>query len=237
MSTPSAEAGSTSVATNEASTEPLRPGDFAAGTELVTTADLNLREGPGSAFAVISVMPSGTRVVVVRASGSDGWVNVRFGVEGYASKDFLAPAPPPISAVYDATRGKILAEKAYALWNGKPSRYLCLAGVDDSVEASGIVPTPPGWTPRQPSAVAWGNYAKAHPDELAQRGFRAIEVSVNDIPQGSIIVWQPGQCGYHALYGHIEIVTDLASTRACSDFCGTIKKNCGPPAVYMPIQL
>jgi hypothetical protein len=234
-SNPSPEGGPAS--TNEASAEPPAPGDYVAGTELVTTGDLNLREGPGSTFAVISVMPMGARVVVVRTSGADGWVNIRYGADGYASKTFLALAPPPISTAYDPARGKVLADRAYALWNGKPSRDLCLAGVDDSVETSGIIPVPPGWLPRQPSAVAWGDYAKAHPVELAQRGFRALDVSVNEIPQGSIIVWQPGQCGYHALYGHIEIVIDLASSRACSDYCGNIKKTCGPPVVYVPIQL
>src|SRR5258706_11019770 len=73
----------------------------------------------------------------------------------------MLPAPgdsPPISTAYNPARGKILADKAYALLNGKPSRDLCLAGVDDSVETSGIVPVPPGWTPRQPSAVAWGDH-------------------------------------------------------------------------------
>jgi hypothetical protein len=47
--------------------------------------------------------------------------------------------------------------------------------------------------------------------------------------------WRPGQCGYHALYGHVEIVVDGASSRACSDYCGAIRKSCGAPGVYVPV--
>lgn len=69
-------------------------GSFAVGTELETTADLNLREGPGVQFAIIVEIPLGTRVKVVKISGADGWVNVSYNASiGYSSKDFLKAVP------------------------------------------------------------------------------------------------------------------------------------------------
>lgn len=69
---------------------PVPPGSFAVGTELETTADLNLREGPGTDFAVVLTMPAASRVKVQTTSGADGWVHVDYqGTIGYASKMFL----------------------------------------------------------------------------------------------------------------------------------------------------
>jgi hypothetical protein len=143
-----------------------------------------------------------------------------------------APAPPQ----YDPVRAKKLADTAYALWNGKPSMDLCLKGVGDSAERSGIIPNPPGWL-RLISADAFERYYNSHPAELARRGFVRQNIAVGKVPRGAIIGWRPGQCGYHPVYGHIEIVVDDTATRACSDYCGLIKKNCGDPYVYVPIKL
>ena len=70
--------------------EPVPPGSFAAGTELETTTELNLRDGPATTFAVLVTMPAASRVKVQTTSGADGWVNVDFqGTVGYASKTYL----------------------------------------------------------------------------------------------------------------------------------------------------
>lgn len=74
--------------------DPVPAGSFAAGTSLQTTADLNLREGEGTEFAVIVVIPQGTTVKVETTSGASGWVHVNYdGTVGYASKTYLQPAP------------------------------------------------------------------------------------------------------------------------------------------------
>jgi hypothetical protein len=73
---------------------PIPAGSFAAGTELDTTANLNMRLGPGVEFDIIVEIPLGTRVKVDKTSGADGWVNVLHdGKTGFCSKDFLAPVP------------------------------------------------------------------------------------------------------------------------------------------------
>lgn len=71
-------------------------GSFAAGTDLETTADLNLREGESTDFPIIVVIPQGTRVKVETTSGASGWVHLNYnGTIGYASKTYLQLAPPP----------------------------------------------------------------------------------------------------------------------------------------------
>ena len=134
---------------------------------------------------------------------------------------------------YDGSRGNRIADRAFSLWNGRGSRNLCLAGVNDTLETCGVVS--PAF-PRLPSAVAFDDWARSHPGELARRGFEKQNLDINRIPRGSIITWRPGQCGYHRQYGHVEIVVDNASSRACSDFCGSIRKNCGAPGIYVPVR-
>lgn len=69
-------------------------GSFAVGTELETTAALNLREGPGTEFAIIVQIPIATKVKVVKISGADGWVNISYNAQtGFSSKDFLKTVP------------------------------------------------------------------------------------------------------------------------------------------------
>jgi hypothetical protein len=129
-----------------------------------------------------------------------------------------------------------MANRALALWNGKSSRNLCLAGVDDTAESAGALPPGVSWIPRQPSAVAWQAYVAAHPDQLLERAYVRENLDVNHLPKGAIIGWRAGQCGYDGQYGHIEVVVDDASSRACSDYCGAVKKTCGNPLVYIPIE-
>ena len=81
-----------------------------------------------------------------------------------------------------------------------------------------------GFTPASPQPV------------LDQSGDKSRH-SPSSIKKGSIIVWRRGQCGYHSTYGHIEIAVDDTSSRACSDFCGSIRKTCGNPYVYYPTTL
>jgi hypothetical protein len=133
---------------------------------------------------------------------------------------------------YDPARGNRIADRAFALWNGRGSRNLCLAGVNDTLETCGVVS--PAF-PRLPSAVAFDDWARRSPGELARRGFEKQNLDIDRIPRGSIITWRPGQCGYHRQYGHVEIVVDDASSRACSDFCGSIRKSCGAPGIYVPV--
>lgn len=70
--------------------DPIPPGSFDVGTELVTTANLNIREGADTTYAIITTAPNGSRVTVVSVSGASGWVNIMWdGNVGWSSKAYL----------------------------------------------------------------------------------------------------------------------------------------------------
>jgi hypothetical protein len=114
---------------------------------------------------------------------------------------------------------------------GKSSGGRCYHYVKQHLRDAGVDLTP---VEGQIGAYEFGDWANAHPDGLSKMGFEKITPSLDQIPKGAIVVWPRGQCGYSAQYGHIEIVIDDNSSRACSDFCGHIKKTCGSPQIFAP---
>lgn len=70
---------------------PIPAGSFAIGTQLVNTANLNIREGADTTFAIITTAPKDSILTVVSVSGANGWVNVSWnGNVGWSSKAYLA---------------------------------------------------------------------------------------------------------------------------------------------------
>ena len=60
-----------------------------------TSADLNLRDGPGTYFRVILAMPRGSQVQVSYCSNEDVWCFVQYGQNaGWASSRYLTSAAP-----------------------------------------------------------------------------------------------------------------------------------------------
>ncbi|MDF2692598.1 MAG: hypothetical protein K0S65_981 [Labilithrix sp.] len=84
------------------------------------------------------------------------------------------------------------------------------------------------------SAYKFSVWAKKYPSALAEMGLTKVTASLDALPKGALIVWPRGMCGYNKTHGHIEVVVDNNSSRACSDFCGRIKKGCGTPDIYVP---
>ena len=54
--------------------------------------------------------------------------------------------------------------------------------------------------------------------------------------KGSIYLYNPGKCGFHSMYGHVEVVVDPAKKRACSDHCRTMGPYCKPDLVLAPVK-
>ena len=71
--------------------------ELPTGSTLVTTGALNLRKGAGTTFAVLQVMPLGSRVVTVnRTTPVNGFYNITFnGAVGWASGKYLKAASTP----------------------------------------------------------------------------------------------------------------------------------------------
>lgn len=205
------------------------------GTELRTTANLNLRAAGSINAAILRVMPQGSSVTVRITSGANAWVAVRFNAyEGWAHTSYLVPAKSNNVSGYSAARGNQLASTALRV-DGRPSGGWCALEMSNSVEKSGILPNNVTWY--RNNAIDISEYMAANPGYCNKVGFDRINVSASNVPKGSIIGWRRGQCGYNSKYGHIEISVDSSSSRACSDFCGSIKKTCGAPYVFMPTTL
>ncbi len=92
------------------------PEPIATGTQLVTTADLNLREGPSSNDNILVVMPKGSEVTTVDDKGpQNGWYNVAFnGLVGWASASYLKPSVPPVASTPDAPSDATARDAAIA---------------------------------------------------------------------------------------------------------------------------
>ena len=63
----------------------------------ITTANLNLRTGPGTGYPIILTIPKGATVSVIGYSGS--WSKLTYnGKTGYSSSSYLTnAAPPPVN--------------------------------------------------------------------------------------------------------------------------------------------
>ncbi len=62
-----------------------------ASSQMRTTANVNLRKGAGTSFAVLAVIPSGTLVTLVSATPQNGFLNILFnGTSGWSSATYLA---------------------------------------------------------------------------------------------------------------------------------------------------
>jgi uncharacterized protein YgiM (DUF1202 family) len=70
--------------------DPIPTGSYAVGTELVTTANLNIRDGADTSYPIVVTVPNGSRVRVETVSGASGWVNISYqGNVGWSSKAYL----------------------------------------------------------------------------------------------------------------------------------------------------
>jgi uncharacterized protein YgiM (DUF1202 family) len=84
-------------------TVPAAPATPAAGTTTMkATANLNLRKGPGTSYAILLVIPSGSTVTLVSTTQDNGFYNVTFGGStGWAYSAYLtpvssSPTPAPV---------------------------------------------------------------------------------------------------------------------------------------------
>jgi uncharacterized protein YraI len=64
-------------------------GSIAAGTTLKSTTGVNLRTGPGTSYAVLHVVPSGSQVTVVAAEPQNGFYKIKHnGTTGWSSGQY-----------------------------------------------------------------------------------------------------------------------------------------------------
>lgn len=215
-------------------------GSIAPSSRLVTTTRVNLRETPSQATRdnIITVMPMGAAVTVLSATPSSGYYNVDYeGQQGWAYATYLAAdgagGGDSVSACYDSKLGSKLASVSRSV-DGEGSQGLCYHYVKDHIEEAGIPIRSYIPDAYELSAYKFAVWAKRDPAGLAAAHFAPSSVGLDALPLGAILVWRAGQCGYSAEHGHIEI--NIGGGRACSDFCGHIRRDCGMPSVFVPTK-
>ena len=205
--------------------------------------DVLMRDGDSLDQIVGTVSTGDTATVVsgkVRNTGQYRYFRVSSnGVEGWVATDFLCPKGSAGSSGqgnYDVATAQALADQAFAgnlgysigacyeyVWNALKAVVGITEGRADQIG----VPVA--------SAYQFGDWADQNPGLLySDFGLQAINSSAANAPVGSVVVWDPGQCGFSSIHGHIEIV--VSPGYACSDFCGYMYDTCGNPRVYMPVN-
>jgi hypothetical protein len=154
-----------------------------------------------------------------------------YGSEQEADAIFESAQEAPSANAVDTALGKRFADAA---WYGRLgySAGQCYAYVWSAlrkVKGSQIESLP---VPAR-SAYMFGDWVDNNPIS-AKKSLSLVRAkgSGRSAPEGSVLVWEPGQCGYNSIHGHIEIA--LGDGTACSDFCGPIARGCGEPRIYVP---
>ncbi|GAB2903272.1 SH3 domain-containing protein [Neomicrococcus lactis] len=111
------------------STAPTQPtGSVASGT-YQTTANVNMRTGAGTTYAVLATVPSGTNVSVI--GSANGWYKVTYnGKTGWMIDDYLkavtaapAPTPQPVPGVDTPALGTYKAKTDVNIRSGAGMTY------------------------------------------------------------------------------------------------------------------
>jgi hypothetical protein len=201
----------------ETSSEEALTGSYKVGTELFTTTDVNLRKDAGTQYAVIAVIPGGTRVLSASANPKNGWYGVTTSKgTGWMHGNYLTTKAPgggsSTGAWTISAKGQEQMERVvkFAYANNKGSStgkcfeyvwsYLWKSGygkIDDYNDA-----------PDMPSAYA-RNFAEYmnQGNNAAKWGLQRLPITnPYDAPRGSVVVVAAGSPGTaHPTAGDITI--------------------------------
>ncbi|MCA2961401.1 MAG: hypothetical protein IOD12_14210 [Silvanigrellales bacterium] len=153
--------------------------------------------------------------------------------EGYLAVAHVAGSSKPAEQTFETTaRGQAYANAARSKSIGAftGACYLYVWNAIKSVVGGHIENTSIG----RPAGYMFRDWGRANPGELSSIfGLKEVDVSATRAPIGSVLIWSPGQCGYHRDYGHIEIV--VSPGQACSDGCAPVRSCGSNPAVFAPL--
>jgi peptidoglycan/xylan/chitin deacetylase (PgdA/CDA1 family) len=134
-----------------------------------TTADLNLRSGPGTSYAILAVIPRGTGLSIT--SASNGWAATTYGGKsGYVSTSYLSSTPPAAPTSYGSAAAIRKGNEPYsgkriALTFDDSGTASQIRNILDILDAYGIKST----------FFPTGSFASANPSligEIASRGHK-----------------------------------------------------------------
>ncbi|MEY3901500.1 MAG: hypothetical protein RL189_806 [Pseudomonadota bacterium] len=134
-------------------------------------------------------------------------------------------------AEMDFALGSQLAQEANRVNIGAfTSRCYEYAGI--AIENVGLMPKGAGaWSAAGVPTESAADFVKVENSSKAANFVRLRPSSWGCLPEGTIVVWDRGVCGFNATHGHIEIVVSQNSsnpsqTRLCSDGCQTLQTSC-----------
>lgn len=166
-----------------------------------TTALLNLREGAGTNYEIIDVIPNGTTVEVlsdpwykVTANGDTGWVSGAF-------LDFSATPEPPISAY--VAKVLALSGKMLGLWYHYGGNFTEPVFANKRGDCSGFI----GWTAEQngyrPGSQPLYNYSADQMFDNFRNGvWPAEKIEPGGEQEGDIVFYGPASTNA----GHVVLV-------------------------------
>jgi peptidoglycan/xylan/chitin deacetylase (PgdA/CDA1 family) len=143
-----------------------------------TTADLNLRSGPGTSYAILAVIPRGTELSIT--SSSNGWASTAYGGKsGYVSTAYLSSTPPGTSTSYGSAAAIRKGNEPYtgkriALTFDDSGTVSQIRNLLDILDAYGIKST----------FFPTGSFASANPSiigEIASRGHKVENHSLSHV--------------------------------------------------------
>ena len=110
------------------------------------------------------------------------------------------------------------------------SRCYEYAGI--AIENVGLMPKGSGaWSAAGVPTQSAADFVQVENSSVAGNFVRMRPSSWSCLPEGTIVVWDRGVCGFNGVHGHIEIVvsrnsSDASQTRLCSDGCQTLQTSC-----------
>lgn len=147
-----------------------------------------------------------------------------------------------------------LAESAENTGNGRNTHGYCLRGVRQALTLAlkeGIDDKIATQTEKEREAEAlsqrvsslgrtafqFKRWAEANPDKLCNelKLADANNFTNSSNEDGQVLVYNPGRCGFHRRYGHVEVLVDAEKGRVCSDHCRTLDTTCKPDLVLVPV--
>lgn len=142
----------------------------------------------------------------------------------------------------DYSMARKLAEEAQRLQIGRFTGR-CYEYTGMAIENVGLMPKgPDAWRAAGVPVTSAADFVEVEKSSVASRFARLKLKSWACLPQGAIVVWDRGVCGFNATHGHIEVVVSRSpaypsETRLCSDGCQSLQTRCSLSSgvsVYMP---
>lgn len=131
----------------------------------------------------------------------------------------------------DFEMGRQLAQEANRINIGAfTSRCYEYAGM--AIENVGLMPKGAGaWSAAGVPTTSAADFVQVENSSKASNFVRLKPSTWACLPEGTIVVWDRGVCGFNATHGHIEIVvasspSSPSQTRLCSDGCQTLQTKC-----------